>query len=387
MQFNAPSVQRLSCDKITLLACAPAFSGADGLRYAENIFRDWTPFGSVPLISPHYPFGRSAYGIAVNWGKQTKLSERTLNNEFCDLSSRCLKKEITDTHVKTSFNLRIEFNPNKSSLALLRSFFEAAFPEQVSINFPIKITRYDSALDYHDPIDIRFIDSSSLRAGSIYFDHYSPETLYLGSSSSGSRLLRCYDKLKEQMARRNQWLSGTVLTESVAERYNHAETPIFHELYTDSALTSVDDPSAVSGTAGIDHWWRIEMQDRREVCLSQFKGHFSKTFDDVFAYDLPSEDLEYLSALLKTGKKMDEVLAFLLFAAQNPGRHHFRFLLGMLSEYKRKEILKLLKKFQKNDFISGYFTQNCHTMFDETERFLSPLLKHYCPLALRGRAS
>ncbi|MEN9358942.1 MAG: hypothetical protein RL095_477 [Verrucomicrobiota bacterium] len=408
MQFNGLQVKRLSCDKITLIAACPAFSGSEGLSFAENVAKEWQPFGSSGLPSPHYMFGRSVHGIALNWGKETKLHKRVLENEYCDLSSGCKKKQVADIHQKTAFNLRIEFNPNKSSLSLVRDFFDAAYPERCSITSPVKVSRFDSALDYHDPIDIRFIDSSALRNGSIYFTGPRPETLYLGSSAAGGRLLRCYDKRREQIARGNQWLSGSVLEGSISERYSHplasqmsaagrglavvngeiANVPFDYD--DDAATTACDDPEAVDGLSGIDHWWRIEMQDRRECCFSKLKSHYVDTFNDVFAYDMPLGDQELVKSLMLTGRKKvsDSDLALILFAANalviGNQHHHFRYLLDLLDEKRRLSVQRLLRQWHKTDFIGGYFRSNCVDMFIETEKHLSPLLKHFHPLSLMG---
>lgn len=134
----------------------------------------------------------------------------------------------------SSFNIRIEFNPN--NLGLLQKRILSSILKYV---YDIHYTRIDIALDLYnyDLIHYNIIDLKSRKKGYYYDRNNNIETIYLGSMAS-NRFIRIYNKAKEQK------------------------------------LPNQD-------------WWRLELQ-LRDIYINQYLDSLETFFDDIYIFKYKS---------------------------------------------------------------------------------------------------
>lgn len=216
LESLAPDSGVLSCDRVTFLMFTPSLSvwSVDRADRESNSRRISSLSGYIQRLAgdrldPDFPQGlssqlfehhfRTSDGVDIQLGarmpKRLKVTDlgyiQAFGSDEEKDSGYCMR------YVPNDYGLRIEYNPNKSSLDSVRFLLGHCAEHQLSPRY-IRLARLDLAVDYYRVMNPEFITCRFARKSFMAYGTAGVESVYLGSRQSQT-MFRVYNKRQEQI--------------------------------------------------------------------------------------------------------------------------------------------------------------------------------------------
>ena len=216
LESLAPGFGVLSCDRVTFLMFTPSLSVWSDDRSDREInsrrisaLSDYISLKSENRLDPDFPQGlpsqlfehhfRTSDGVDIQLGARMPKRVKVTDLDYIQSFGTDEEKEsgYCMRYVPNDYGLRIEYNPNKSSLDSVRFLLGHCAEHQLSPRY-IRIARFDLAVDYYRVFNPEFITCRFARKSFLAYGTAGIESLYFGSRQSQT-MFRVYNKRQEQI--------------------------------------------------------------------------------------------------------------------------------------------------------------------------------------------
>lgn len=220
----------LSLDRVTLLVFSPGLSlwGPEKSqdRRSENMQKVAEIIEKTVELDENFPQGfpsdlyalhfrtaetLSSDPIDIQIGPRLPVKKKISSFAYIDsfgVSDENKEESFTFSSEPSVYGIRIEYNPNKADLSVLKNFF-SYFPCRSKVDLPklLRVSRLDIAIDYPVRLRPEFILCNRHKKSFLALGTSGVETVYFGSRQSQT-FFRIYDKNKELLETGKKGVTG-----------------------------------------------------------------------------------------------------------------------------------------------------------------------------------